>query len=954
MKVQPVAASHGFLGNSPMAALVREFDWDSHPLGPPGAWPASLKATVQIALSTLHPVFIFWGAEHFCFYNDAFRSLVGPEKHPQMLGREAAAFWPEVWPQVSHRIEQVMAGGDAIWHEDLLLPFLRDGRLQDVYWTSAYSPIYEDSAPHCIGGVLVICNETTQQVLAAQRLASERERFEQLFEQAPTFMAVVQGPQHIIQMVNPGYKRLVGDRPLIGLPILKALPDAAAQGFIEPLDQAFATGTPYTATGAKYDVSFGGGPPVTRYVDFVFQPMLDSRGKVTGIFIEGVDVTERRAAEQALTFSEEQLRLATEAAEVGLWDLDVLEDKLFWPARVKAMFGISSDEPATMADYYAGLHPEDREPTTEAFLSAMDPALRAVYDVEYRVIGKEDGVVRWVAAKGRGIFDEFGNCVRVIGTAIDISERKRNEEDLRVLNRTLEQRVAQSLAERNILASIVEGTSAFVQVVDLHYRWIAINRASANEFNRIFGHLPKVGECMLDALAFQPDQARKVKALWGRALAGEEFTEVGQFGDPALDRRHYEMRFNTLYDGKGQRVGAYQFVFDVTDRILAQRRLAHAESALLQARKMEAIGRLTGGVAHDFNNVLQAVRGSLDLIRRRPADAERVQTFAERGLDATRRGAKLTAQLLTFSREQSPELRPVAVTPLFRGLEDLLRTTLGPTRRLVLEVEDEALVVVADETQLEMAILNLAVNARDAMADGGQLTVAARPFHVTIDPELPPGDYVEITATDTGPGMTAEIRARAFDPFFTTKAVGHGSGLGLSQVYGMTHRAGGTARIESQDGEGASVTVILRRTLEVDTRVSATPPNSPESQSAGSRTVLVVDDDPEVRQFLVDALVSIGYSVTQAEGGRAGLELFGRLKPDALVVDFAMPDINGAEVAREVRKVHASLPILMVSGFADSAAIDAAVGDGIPLLRKPFDVSSLQASLERAFLQQVA
>ena len=955
MEGQPLAASPGFLsGEGEMATLIRNFDWSKHPLGPPDDWPAGLKTTVQIALTTMHPVVVYWGPTHFCLYNDAFRLSLGPEKHPQMLATEAAAFWPEVWSQLAPQAEKVMAGGAATWHENQLVPIVRDGRLQEIYWTYSWSPIYDGSAPHGVGGALVICNETTPQVLAVQRLASERERFEQLFEQAPTFMAVVQGPQHIILTVNPGYKRLVGDRPLIGLPIVQALPDAAAQGFIEPLDKAFATGTPYTAAGAKYDASFDGGAPVTRYVDFVFQPMSDSSGKVTGIFIAGVDVTERRAAEQALALSEEQLRLATEAAEIGLWDFDILEEKLFWPARVKAMFGISPDEPVSIADYYGGLHPGDRDTTTAAFRSAMDPATKAFYDVEYRTVGKEDGVVRWVAAKGRGIFDDTGTCVRIIGTAIDISERRRNEEDLRELNRTLEQRVAQSLAERNILASIVEGTSAFVQVVDLQYRWIAINRASTQEFARIFGHRPKVGECMLDVLSYRPDHALAVKAVWDRALAGEEFTEVGQFGDPSMDSRHYEMRFNNLFDSEGQRVGAYQFVFDVTDRILAQRRLAHAESALLQARKMEAIGRLTGGVAHDFNNVLQAVRGSLDLIRRRPADAERVRTLAERGVDATRRGGKLTAQLLTFSREQSPELRPVAVAPLLKGLEDLLRTTLGPTRRLTLEVTDGELVVVADKTQLEMAILNLAVNARDAMEDGGHLTVTARPMQVTLDHEIPPGDYVEIAATDTGAGMSAEVQARAFDPFFTTKDVGRGSGLGLSQVYGMTHRAGGAARIESREKRGTSVMLLLRRTQEVDTEASSTPLTSLDYEIPSARTVLVVDDDPDVRQFLVEALVSIVYLVIEADGGRAGLELLGRQKPDALVVDFAMPDINGAEVAREVRKVHAALPILMVSGFADSAAIDAAAGGGIPLLRKPFDVSALQASLERAFLQQVA
>lgn len=364
---------------------------------------------------------------------------------------------------------------------------------------------------------------------------------------------------------------------------------------------------------------------------------------------------------------------------------------------------------------------------------------------------------------------------------------------------------------------------------------------------------------------------------------------------------------------------------------------------------MEAIGQLTGGVAHDFNNLLQAVRGSLELIQRKPDEKDRVRLLAERAIDVTRRGGKLTAQLLTFSREQSPELKPVSLSRLLKEMEHLLRTALGPTHRLHMELAPGDLSVIADKTQLEMAVLNLTVNARDAMEEAGELTVSATAVEVTGDLVLADGEYVELRVADNGPGMPAEVRARAFDPFFTTKPVGKGSGLGLSQVYGMAYRAGGGARIESQAGKGTTVILLMRRSAEAEVESTPAPLAADDKlRNAATTKVLVVDDDDDVRHFLVEALASLGYQVIEASGGRDGLAVMEREEVDAIVVDFAMPDINGAEVARQARRLRPSIPVLMVSGYSDSEAIEAALGTGIPLLRKSFDMASLQASFTNA------
>ena len=427
------------LADGEMAARIREHDWSATPLGPPEQWSPSLKAMVRMALTTRHPIFIFWGQKYTCLYNDAYSVSLGPEKHPSILGTPGRLAWAEIWDIIGPQIEMVMRGEGTTWHENQLVPILRHGAIQDVYWTYSYGPIDDEDASSGVGGVLVVCNETTSQVLAERQLATERERFARLFEQAPTFMAFLQGAHHRIELANPGYMRLIGHRPVLGRTVAEALPDAVEQGYLELLDQVYASGEAFTATGARYVLQpRDGDMDVERFVDFVYQPIKGADGAVTGIFVEGVDVTERTLANKAvsriqagLLRSEEQLRLATEAAEVGLWDVDLLTDTLFWPARVKEMFGISPDVPVSMSDFYAGLHEEDRAHTSAAFAAAIDPSQRSLYDVEYRTVGKEDGVVRWIAAKGRALFDSDGRCVRVLGTAIDVTQRKATEMSLR-------------------------------------------------------------------------------------------------------------------------------------------------------------------------------------------------------------------------------------------------------------------------------------------------------------------------------------------------------------------------------------------------------------------------------------------------------------------------------------------------------------------------------------------
>ncbi len=514
-------------------------------------------------------------------------------------------------------------------------------------------------------------------------------------------------------------------------------------------------------------------------------------------------------------------------------------------------------------------------------------------------------------------------------------------------NETLERRVAEALAERKLLADIVESTDAFVQIADLDFNLLGINRASANEFERIYGVRPEVGDNMLDLLAGHPEHRAAVEQVWSRALAGEEFTEIGEFGDPGRARRFYEMKYNSLRDKDGKLIGAYQFVYDITERLRDQRRLSEAEEALRQSQKMEAVGQLVSGLAHDFNNLLGAVVGSLDLIRRRADDPERVRRFAEAGLQAAERGSKLTAQLLAFSRSQRIELKPILVCDVIEGVRNMLARTLGPLIELEFDLNPCPVPVMADATQVEMTILNLAINARDAMPDGGKLRIATAPRRIEADPELTPGDYVELTVADTGIGMDAATLRRAMDPFFTTKPIGKGTGLGLAQVYGSARQSGGTVRLESKLGAGTTVRVLLPRTNNV-AQEAAGNDGATLGRLPPQASVLVVDDDPDLRGVLVNSLDALGYRVAEAADGPTGLAALEQQRPDVLVVDFAMPGMNGAEVARAARERCPGLPIVLTSGYADTDAIERAMGKGARILRKPFRIDELLGAVGEA------
>ena len=648
-----------------------------------------------------------------------------------------------------------------------------------------------------------------------------------------------------------------------------------------------------------------------------------------------------------------RLRLALAAADLGIWDWDLVTGEMVYSDRAKAICGFDVDRPVTFEMVKTVTHPEDYPFTSAQAARALDAAIRDRDPYEYRLL-LADGAIRWVRAFGETVFAQMEGetrAVRYTGTLQDISAERAREEQLRELNATLEQRVeartAQLLAAETarrdadaLYRAYFENTAdpLFVIGVEPDGGFVVEQINPAHEATFGF-EMAQVRGRRMDEL-MPPHIADQVLGHYRRCI---------EQGSTIHYRDAFELPGGVSYadtvlvpmrDESGQIVRLVGSSRDVTRQV-------QAEEALRQAQKMEAVGQLTGGIAHDFNNLLGAVMGGFDLIRRKAGDPERVRRLAEAGLEAAERGARLTSQLLTFSRSQRLELKPLIVSDLVRNLADLLARTLGPMIQLRFDLDAALQPILSDPTQLEMAVLNLAINGRDAMPQGGTLTIAARPLRVGDDPELAPGDYVELCVTDTGSGMAPEVAARALDPFFTTKGVGKGTGLGLSQVYGMARQPGGTVRLESRVGQGTTVRILLPCT-DGEAAGGERAADGPAATAEARALILVVDDDPAMRATLGESLTAIGHRIVEAEDGPAGVAAARTHRPQLVLLDFAMPGMNGAEAARALWAETPHLPILFVSGYAETDAIEEVGGKAVTLLRKPFRLETLQAAVAEA------
>jgi PAS domain S-box-containing protein len=818
LKVSKPGSADFLADGGEMGALTRAYDWSATPLGPPGTWPQSLRTALRIVLNTHHPMFIWWGPELIQFYNDAYRQTMGPERHPSALGQRGRECWAEIWPIIGPQIEQVMSGGGATWQEKQLLPVTRHGRLEQVYWTYGYSPIDEDDG---IGGVLVICQDVTKDVLAGAAL---REREAEL--------------ARVQQLGRIG--------------------------------------------GLEVDLRTG--------------------------------FRNRRSPEYLLIHG-----LPPDAAN------------------------------ETHEDWVRRIHPDDRETADRKFREAIASKARD-YSVQYRIIRPSDGEVRWISVKSTIERDEKGRATRLVGAHSDVTEQvvaetalRQSEERFRKLadqlaelNATLAQRVEEKTRERDRIWNV---SHDLLVVADRDGVWQTVNPA----WTRTLGWsdaelLGRTAEWLE-----HPDDGGATRKQFNKLSERETTVRFeSRF-------RHKDGSYRWLWwTGVSDKDHNYAVARDVTADKIAAERLKATEEALLQSQKMEAVGQLTGGIAHDFNNLLTGIVGSLDLLQTRlnQGRTDNVARYINAAMTSANRAAALTHRLLAFARRQPLIPKSVDANALVVSLEDLLRRTIGETIDLEISAAEDLWGTLCDPNQLESALLNLAINARDAMPDGGRLVIVTSNARLDSDaadtPALSSGEYICIVVTDTGVGMSAEVAARAFDPFFTTKPIGQGTGLGLSMIYGFARQSNGHVTIDSRPGQGTSVKLYLpRHDGDIDTE-HASAVRAAEHAATGE-TVLVVEDEPVVRGVILEMLGEQGYRTLQAVDGPSGLKILrSGARIDLLVTDVGLPGMNGRQLADQARETRPDLKILFITGYAESVAIaDGFLQPGMEMITKPFDLDNL-------------
>jgi len=805
-------------GGGELGRLIADFDWGATSLGPIAGWSATVIATVGLLVRSPVPIVTLWGEDGIMIYNDAY-SLFAGGRHPKLLGSKVREGWPEV-ADFNDNVMKVGLAGRTLAYQDQELTLYRHGQPEQVWMNLDYSPISDtDGEPI---GVIAIVVETTAKVKAERHLAGERERLRMMFEQAPGFMAMMVGPDHIFDLANPAFLQLIGHRDVIGRPVQEAVPEIGRQGFVDLLDRVYRTGEAFV--GSSMPVALQRRPGAAaelRYVDLVYQPVRDAAGEVLGIFAQGTDVTDRIAAEASARSSAAELRSFAEAMPNHFWTAQP-DGRLDWFN--ERVYSYSGTAPGALdgrgwADI---VHPDDVEPTLAMWKVSL--ATGASYEAEFR-LRRADGLYRWHIARAVPVRGSDGVILKWVGTNTDIEDQKMNAQALAHLNDTLEARVAEEIAERQ-----------------------------------------------------------------------------------------------------------------------------QTEAVLAQAQKMEAVGQLTGGLAHDFNNLLTGIIGSLQLLETRLAQGRlaEIGKYVNAAQGAAKRAAALTHRLLAFSRRQTLDPRPVDMNRLVAGMEELIRRTIGPEIELEVVGAGGLWTTFVDANQLENALLNLCINARDAMPKGGRLTIETG--NRWLDPraarerDLPPGQYLSLCVSDTGDGMPPDIIARAFDPFFTTKPLGMGTGLGLSMVYGFARQSGGQVRIYSEVGQGAMVCIYLPRFAgeaapEPDMNAAAA-----DIASATGETVLVVDDEPSVRMLVTDVLRDAGYgSLEAADGPQAIRILESPTTIDLMVTDVGLPGgLNGRQLADAARVLRPELKVLFMTGYAENAVIgNGQLDAGMEIITKPFEMEEV-------------
>jgi PAS domain S-box-containing protein len=920
-----------------LGKLIDGFDWSATSLGPIARWPAAMRSVVELALRSPAPIATLWGREGLMIYNDGYAAIAA-SRHPAMLGTPVCDAWPEAGAFNANVLDVVLGGG-TLSYRDQPMTLERNGKPAQCWFDLDYSPVAaEDGA---VLGVMAMVAETTAKVRAEAGLDVEHSRLRAIFQQAPGFVAQVTGPDHVFALVNATYSALIGGRPVIGRPVRLALPETVPQGFVDQLDRVYRTGEPFAATAAPLWLSDGGNQRRLYYIDFVYQPLRGEDGAVAGVFVQGHDVTERVLAEQAQRASEARFLGFAEAIPHHVWSATADGRNDWFNHHAYAYSGLGFKDLAGTG--WTGIvHPDDLPEVTTRWAIAV--ASGSTYEAEMR-LRASDGGYRWHLCRAVALRGDDGEVSAWVGTNTDIEDRKQSEKRLEHLNASLEQQVARRTAERDRMwrlskdVMLVAGFDGRVQAVSPAFGSL-LGWNEADVIDRNF----------LDLV--HPDDRAATQVQMG-----------------ALGEGQYVYKFENRFRRKD---GSWcvlcwsaapdaDFIHAIGRDVTADREQAEqvrrAELALQQSQKMETIGKLTGGVAHDFNNLLQIISGNLQLLEVH-CDGNEGQRWIGNARQAVEKGAKLASYLLAFGRRQPLEPRVVKISRVVMGMEDMLRRSLGEEIEVELVISGGLWSTAVDVAQVENAMLNLAINARDAMNGAGRLTIEANnavldDLYCRNHADVAAGQYVMIAVTDTGAGMGPEVLRQAFEPFFSTKEEGKGTGLGLSMVYGFVKQSGGHVKIYSEPGQGTTVKIYLPRTLAAEDAVA--PVVEPQPAVGGTETILVAEDDEAVRTTVVEMLTDLGYRVLKAADAASALAVIESGVPiDVLFTDVVMPGtLRSHELARMARERLPNMAVLFTSGYTENAIVHGGRLDpGVELLGKPYTRESLARRIRQVLANQ--
>lgn len=639
-----------------------------------------------------------------------------------------------------------------------------------------------------------------------------------------------------------------------------------------------------------------------------------------------VDITEQKRAN-------EQLRIAQLAGGIGTFEHIVGYGTLNVSEQFCRLFGLHPTKILQIRTLNGLIHPDD-----DPIIDLSDPnGVQSETSIEFRVRRADDGQERWLARRGEYVDDIESSGRRYMGVIFDITHAKQTQESLRRANLALAEIARESLRERD---RVWKNSRDLIVVIGTD----GVFRDVSPAWSEILGH-------PIDEVV----GSRMIDFVW----ANDRDLVRGNLRE-AIEQTHSELEIRLTHKDGSQRIiswmtsreedRVYAYGRNVTVEKEQQAVLEDTEAQLRQAQKMEAVGQLTGGIAHDFNNMLTGVIGALSMIKRRIAAGrlDELDKFIDAATTSAQRAASLTHRLLAFSRRQSLDRQAVDVTELIGSMEDLFRRTLGEQVELLISAPPDTWKAVTDANQLESAILNLVINARDAMPDGGKLTIETANVvlsegDLARGETLKPGSYVTLAVSDTGIGMSRETIEKAFDPFFTTKPIGQGTGLGLSMIYGFAQQSGGHVRIYSQLGLGTTIKLYLPGSLDEAAFQDATANVDVSPPRGEGETVLVVEDDSSVRMLVADVLKELGYRVIEATDGSQALPIIeGRARIDLLISDVGLPGLNGRQLAEMAIAARPSLKVLFITGYAAMAASRADfLAPGMEMITKPFAIDDL-------------